>query len=500
MKDSKVKDSKVNIIKFANKFAIIMTSIMVLLTVSLLTISSSMGRFDKGFSIIFSVIVLLIHGYSIFSYIKDKSNPYIKYTTFFTSFIPVSASLIKTDQLILICCLFCVIITYVSYANRKLLLVYMVLGLLVECIKVIYDVSTGNMVEIIAYIIMGSITILFYIVVYFIQVLTSLYTKSITSNLNEVMEAKEKQEKVTEKIFETSNVVIENSDRINTIMKEISESSNLVSTAIEEIATGTNGMTVDIQSQSENIVKIQREIEEFIKACDDMNSVSITTSNVVDKGADIVDKLFNESKIVTENTNEVYQLVIEFIEESNEIAKITSVITSIANHTNLLALNASIEAARAGELGKGFSVVAEEVGNLAEQSKEATENINEIIRRLQDKSNKSNKMVKVLRESNEIQNSLVEETKSVFEDIDSNVSNIIDRNNKVKDSVNEVKLSNEMISNAMTNISAVSEETMANTEETFAMSNEHIEQAKKGKVIIEELINAINDLKVISEQ
>ena len=130
----------------------------------------------------------------------------------------------------------------------------------------------------------------------------------------------------------------------------------------------------------------------------------------------------------------------------------------------------------------------------------SNENINEIIRRLQDKSNKSNKMVKVLRESNEIQNSLVEETKSVFEDIDSNVSNIIDRNNKVKDSVNEVKVSNEMISNAMTNISAVSEETMANTEETFAMSNEHIEQAKKGEVIIEELINAINDLKVISEQ
>lgn len=493
-------DNKQKIMRFANGLSMTVTWIMVVLISILMTISFMIGRLNKGISISIIVVIILMHICSTIIYIRDKSSNYIKYTTFATVFLPVCGALMGTDELVVITCLFCAIITYVSYADKKLVVSFMTMGAILEIIKIIYDIYTGNLSEFMSYILMVATTIVFYIVVYFIVNLNCLYIKKVDDNLSEILEAKEKQEKTTNKILESSNIVVENSSKINNIINEIAQSSRLVSIAIEEIAQGTGGVAGDIESQSENIIKIQKEIEESVKACEDMNNASIITSNVVEKGSDIVNKLFDESRVVTDNTNEVYKLVNEFREESNEIANITSTITAIANQTNLLALNASIEAARAGELGKGFSVVAEEVGNLAYQSKEATKNINIIIKRLQDKSNKSTKMVEVLRESNSVQNLLVEDTKTIFEDININVNSIIDKNNFVKDSVNEVMISNEVISKAITNISTVSEETMANTEQTFAMSNEHIEQAKKGEAIISELVAAINELKDIDNE
>lgn len=67
--------------------------------------------------------------------------------------------------------------------------------------------------------------------------------------------------------------------------------------------------------------------------------------------------------------------------ESNEIAQLVNIITNISDQTNLLALNAAIEAARAGEHGKGFTIVAEEVRKLAEESAKAAKNIIEIVNR-----------------------------------------------------------------------------------------------------------------------
>ena len=85
-------------------------------------------------------------------------------------------------------------------------------------------------------------------------------------------------------------------------------------------------------------------------------------------------------------------------ESAAKIQEVTSLISSIAEETNLLSLNASIEAARAGEAGRGFAVVAEEIGKLAEQSNQSAKQIEDIIAQLVADSSRSVKTMEAVRE------------------------------------------------------------------------------------------------------
>lgn len=120
------------------------------------------------------------------------------------------------------------------------------------------------------------------------------------------------------------------------------------------------------------------------------------------------------SEGVENSTNKTREVTDKLLEESGEIGTTLDIINEIAESINLLALNASIEAARAGEAGKGFAVVAQEVGRLADSTKESLKNVNEVVSRVQngteDVSKFMNENAKQLLEQNHV---IVETVKGI---------------------------------------------------------------------------------------
>ena len=147
-------------------------------------------------------------------------------------------------------------------------------------------------------------------------------------------------------------------------------------------------------------------------------------------------------------------------------------ITEIAQQTHLLSLNASIEAARAGEYGKGFSVVASEIGVLSNQSKQAAESINAIVETLVEESKKNVEIIESLSESIQEQNYQLTTTK---DDMDVVVDNVNSVESSTKMIADKIRLLNQLkgsFSDIISELSAISQQNAASTEETNASMEE----------------------------
>ncbi len=136
-----------------------------------------------------------------------------------------------------------------------------------------------------------------------------------------------------------------------------------------------NGKLRSINDVGSSISLIQHELVTMV---DDLKDVLITTNDTSTKSSDslvVVEEILSKLKVLVEKVDQSNDIIGGLDEKSNEITSVVDLIKSIAEQTNLLALNAAIEAARAGEHGRGFSVVADEVRNLAEHTQKATSEI-----------------------------------------------------------------------------------------------------------------------------
>lgn len=138
---------------------------------------------------------------------------------------------------------------------------------------------------------------------------------------------------------------------------------------VQQVSSAVNEMSATSQ-----------EVAQYASDASDSIHEALVKSN---EGKDIVEKTFHAMQLLEENINQSSMVVEQLQNDSRDIGSVLDVIKSIAEQTNLLALNAAIEAARAGEQGRGFAVVADEVRTLAQRTQSSTSEIEEIISKLQ---------------------------------------------------------------------------------------------------------------------
>lgn len=264
----------------------------------------------------------------------------------------------------------------------------------------------------------------------------------------------------------------ENAENLSSVSELMALSSEQVSSSIQDVAGGASNQAVDLieitskvnkfSEELEKIVVSMRDTEENSKAIEGMASESNKEMNYV------IESLNHTSNSFKDFMDKISNLG-EGIAQINEI---TTFINSIADQTNLLALNAAIEAARVGEEGKGFAIVSDEIRKLAEQTKDSSKNINDLISNI---SKESKDLVdssgNVDRELNN-QVNVINTTVESFKKIITSVNNIIPMIDEANKSAIVVNKEQSFIIEKVEETSSIAEEVSASSEEIAASSEE----------------------------
>ena len=298
--------------------------------------------------------------------------------------------------------------------------------------------------------------------------------KSLLNQFLTIAQGKTEDEQEQTKIGEKAKKLMEREDDIGLMMRSVHDSISSFATVISGIKTATE----ELKSVSDDFNNIFHDMEDSLKITQDStHTIADNTVTQAAQTADMKEKIdaigdliamisenvdaLNASADKMQECNESAEnIMAELIDISKkngeaienvrgqskltndsaqQIQTVTDIIADISNQTNLLALNASIEAARAGEHGRGFAVVAEQIRTLADQSRESTERINQLVADLMDKANVSVEITEKVSEAVSLQNEKIDQTKEIFTILNGEIGQVGSAIEGISSEVEELK-------------------------------------------------------------
>lgn len=340
-------------------------------------------------------------------------------------------------------------------------------------VLVLEMLKNGIISTLIAVVLVSAVSVVIFGIVFWV-------VKSLLNQFLTIAQGKTEDEQEQTKIGEKAKKLMEREDDIGLMMRSVHDSISSFATVISGIKTATE----ELKSVSDDFNNIFHDMEDSLKITQDStHTIADNTVTQAAQTADMKEKIdaigdliamisenvdaLNASADKMQECNESAENIMgelidiskkngEAIENVREQSKLTNdsaqqiqtvtdIIADISNQTNLLALNASIEAARAGEHGRGFAVVAEQIRTLADQSRESTERINQLVADLMDKANVSVEITEKVSEAVSLQNEKINQTKEIFTTLNSEIGQVGSAIEGISSEVEELKSHSDII-------------------------------------------------------
>ena len=336
-------------------------------------------------------------------------------------------------------------------------------------VLVLEMLKNGIISTLIAVVLVSAVSVVIFGIVFWV-------VKSLLNQFLTIAQGKTEDEQEQTKIGEKAKKLMEREDDIGLMMRSVHDSISSFATVISGIKTATEvsddfnnifhdmedslkitqdsthtiadntvtqaAQTADMKEKidaiGDLIAMISENVDALNASADKMQECNESAENIMGELIDISKK--NGEAI--ENVREQSKLTND---SAQQIQTVTDIIADISNQTNLLALNASIEAARAGEHGRGFAVVAEQIRTLADQSRESTERINQLVADLMDKANVSVEITEKVSEAVSLQNEKIDQTKEIFTTLNSEIGQVGSAIEGISSEVEELKSHSDII-------------------------------------------------------
>nr|WP_110972293.1 methyl-accepting chemotaxis protein [Pseudomonas huaxiensis] len=253
---------------------------------------------------------------------------------------------------------------------------------------------------------------------------------------------------------------------------QIASAAEELSAVTEQTSAGVNSQKVETDQVATAMNEMAATVHEVARNAEEASEAALMADQQAREGDRVVSEVIAQIERLAKEVGNSSAAMNKLKSESEKIGSVLDVIKSVAQQTNLLALNAAIEAARAGEAGRGFAVVADEVRSLAQRTQQSTEEIEELIAGLQ---SGTQQVASVMDNSRGLTESSVELTRSAgvsLETITRTVSSIQSMNQQIAAAAEQQSAVAEEINRSVMSVRDVSDQTSAASEETAASSVE----------------------------
>ena len=309
---------------------------------------------------------------------------------------------------------------------------------------------------------------------------------------NDFNKMKQQLKLLVGQVMSSSNDLSDASKTLQASIGETVQAAKNIAESTQQIASGTELQAQSTEQSSRAMEEMALGIQGIAETSSKAFEASVRSEEEARKGNTLISQSIEKMRSVRQVMEEIVGVMNALNKRSNEISSIVTVMSDIASQTSLLSLNASIEAAKARTEGRGFAVVAQEVKKLAEMSKESSEQINELVQKVQsDIASASNSTIRSITEFQQGLN-MIEQTGAAFERIVGSAREVVGQIQEASATAQELSAGSEQIHASLQELEKIAGRSAENSESISAATEEQI-------AVMEQIFhsaNALNEMAV----